>query len=236
VQIDGTASLYASLLKQLDTVESEALRSQRFMDYMDVFFCLNQLEKAGLDPENARHRGKADYLRVARGWSFDPDGREAAVLKGWVQSRFGLLPRYHGEPIDSPDSEAYLRFQEMRSMGIYNTNALDSQLDLLYTFCQYELSRRFPEKTHLRLFRGVNRWDQYETLYECSKRERILLLNNLNSFSDSRERAEEFGDVVFQAEIPIQKICFFHQLLPRMLKGEGEFVVLGGVARVKRVL
>ena len=40
-----------------------------------------------------------EYLRVVRGWAFDPDGREAAVLKGWVESRFGLMPRHHGESL-----------------------------------------------------------------------------------------------------------------------------------------
>ena len=37
---------------------------------------------------------------------------------------------------------AYLRYLEMRSAGLYGTNALEAQLDLLYAYCQYEFARR----------------------------------------------------------------------------------------------
>ncbi len=235
IYIDGVETLYEELFTRLDLLLAEEDRSQLFLDYMDVMFSLHDLEAAGYNAENKKHRKKADYLRMARGWSFDPDGREAAVLKGWVQSRFGLIPRFHIEPITNPDSTSFLKYQEMRSSGIYNTNALDTQLDLLYSFCQHEIKRRFEGQTHLRLYRGVNRLDQYELLHKIDKRERIILLNNLNSFTDKKERAEEFGDYILQADIPLTKILFFHQLLPKMLKGESEYVVLGGVCRVKQV-
>ena len=233
--IDGVNTLYEEFFTRLDFLLDEEDRSQLFLDYMDVMFSLHDLEAVGYDPKFKKHRKKADYLRMARGWSFDPDGREAAVLKGWVQSRFGLTPRFHIEPIPTPDCPAYLKYQEMRSTGIYNTNALDTQLDMLYSFCQNEIKRRYEGQTHLRLYRGVNRLDQYELLHKIDKRERIILLNNLNSFTDKRERADEFGDYILQADIPLSKIFFFHKLLPKMLKGESEFVVLGGVCKVKQV-
>lgn len=234
--LDSVTTIYEELFTRLGLLLEEEDRSQLFLDYMDVMFSLHDLEIAGCNPENKKHRKKADYLKMARGWSFDPDGREAAVLKGWVQSRFGLMPRFHIEPILTPDCPAFLKYQEMRSTGIYNTNALDTQLDLLYSFTQSELKRRFEGRTHLRLYRGVNRLDQYQLLHKIDKRERIILLNNLNSFTDQRERAEEFGDYVLQADIPLAKIFFFHKLLPKMLKGESEYVVLGGVCKVKHVL
>ncbi len=234
--LDSVTTIYEELFTRLGLLLSEEDRAQLFLDYMDVMFSLHDLEIAGCNPENKKHRKKADYLKMARGWSFDPDGREAAVLKGWVQSRFGLMPRFHIEPIPTPDCQAYLKYQEMRSTGIYNTNALDTQLDLLYSFTQSELKRRFKGRTHLRLYRGVNRLDQYQLLHKIDKRKRIILLNNLNSFTDQRERAEEFGDYVLQADIPLAKIFFFHKLLPKMLKGESEYVVLGGVCKVKHVL
>ncbi len=235
IYLDGVNDIYEELFTRLDLTISEEDRSQLFLDYMDVMFSLHNLEAAGYNPDNKKHRKKADYLRMARGWSFDPDGREAAVLKGWVQSRFGLAPRFHIEPILTPDCPAYLKYQEMRSTGIYNTNALDTQLDMLFSFCQHELKRRFEGQTHIRLYRGVNRLDQYELLHKVDKKERIILLNNLNSFTDNRDRADEFGDYVLQADIPLSKIFFFHKLLPKMLKGENEYVVLGGVCRVKIV-
>jgi len=61
---------------------------------------------AGLTGQQSKSRAKASYLRVVRGWAFDPDGREAAVLKGWVESRFGLMPRHHGESLREPGSAA----------------------------------------------------------------------------------------------------------------------------------
>ncbi len=236
ITLGSVTMIYEELFTRLELLHSEEDRSQLFLDYMDVMFSLQNLEVAGFDPKNKKHRKKADYLKMARGWSFDPDGREAAVLKGWVQSRFGLTPQFHIEPIPTPDCPAYLKYQEMRSTGIYNTNALDTQLDLLYSFTQSELKRRFQGQTHIRLYRGVNRLDQYQLLQKTGKRERIILLNNLNSFTDQRERADEFGDYILQADIPLAKIFFFHKLLPKMLKGESEYVVLGGVCQVKLVL
>jgi NAD+--dinitrogen-reductase ADP-D-ribosyltransferase len=41
----------------------------------------------------------------------------------------------------------------------------------------------------------------------------------------------EFGDSILIAEVPLPKI-FFNRLLPGMLKGEDEFVVIGGVYEV----
>ena len=58
-----------------------------------------------------------------------------------------------------------------------------------------------------------------------------VLFNNLNSFTSSRERADEFGDYILIAEVPLPKVFFFNRLLPWMLKGEDEFVVTGGCMR-----
>ena len=60
----------------------------------------------------------------------------------------------------------------------------------------------------------------------------VILLNNLNSFTCSRERAGEFGDYIMTVEIPLSKIFFFCGLLPGILQGEDEFLVIGGVADV----
>jgi len=177
-------------------------------------------------------RAKADYLRMVRGWSFDPDGREGAVLKSWVETRFGLLARYHAGPLGDRDSEARHLFMRQAAAGIYATNAIEAQLDLLYTYCQYELDRRHPNGRHLTLYRGTNRIDEHEVLERRGGDRYWLLLNNLNSFTASRERADEFGDFILEAAVPLAKVFFFNQLLPGMLKGEDEFVVIGGVYEV----
>ncbi len=233
LHIDGVAELHGELFRLLAPLDDAAQRAQLFMDYLAVHFLLDTPEQAGLDPSSRLHRHKADYLRVLRGWSFDADGREAAVVKGWVESRFGLLPRHHGTPIRDAGDTAYHAYMEARAQGLYSTNALEAQLDLLYAYCQYELARQHPETSHLRLYRGVNRLEQHDVLDSPgSKGRQILLLNSASSFTDQRERADEFGDRILEVDVPLPKILAYSRLLPGRLKGEGEYIVIGGVYEV----
>ena len=190
-----------------------------------------ELEEAGLT-ERTKKRAKANWMRVLRGWSFDSDGREGAVLKGWVESRFGLLPRFHGEPLRDFSGAGYLRYQEMRSAGLYGTNALESQLDLLYVYSQYEFEREARENPSapqsIELYRGINRITEHEALSGSGKRQ-VVLFNNLVSFSASRERASEFGDYILSTHVPKAKVFFSCDLLPGVLKGESEYLIIGGV-------
>jgi NAD+--dinitrogen-reductase ADP-D-ribosyltransferase len=238
--LDGVLELHSDLFQLLDREAGPAERARLFRDYEAAHFCLDHLEEAGLDhrskaadSESRRGRGraKANWLRVLRGWSFDADGREGAVLKGWVESRFGLLPRFHGEPLRDFVSPAYQRYLEMRSAGLYGTNALEAQLDLLYAFGQYEFARRqLPPK--LTLYRGINRLAEHEVLAVDGDGQ-VVLFNNMVSFTSSRERAGEFGDYILEAEVPTTKVFFHCGLLPDQLKGEDEHLVIGGVYRVR---
>ena len=235
--IDGVAALHRPLFELLDEIETATERAQRFVGYMAAHFRLAHPEDAGLTAQQPKSRARASYLRVVRGWAFDPDGREAAVLKGWVESRFGLMPRHHGESLREPGSAAWQRYVAMRAAGLYGTNALEAQLDLLYAFCQYELARQFPQRTHIRLYRGVNRLGDHEVIASGETpggvEDRIVLLNNVSSFSRSRERAGEFGDNILGVDVPLPKLAFFSELLPGMLKAEDEYVVIGGLYRVR---
>lgn len=233
LQIDGVASLHRPLFALLDDVPGAAERAERFTAYMAHHFRLDRPEDAGLSPAVGKARARASYLKVVRGWAFDAESREAAVLKGWVESRFGLFPRHHGEPLREPGSAPWQRYVEMRAQGLYGTNALEAQLDLLYAYCQYELARQFPQRTHIRLYRGVNRLTDHETVREEPGGDKVLLLNNVSSFSRSRERAGEFGDSVLAVDVPLPKLAFYNQLLPGMLRGEDEYVVIGGLYRVR---
>jgi len=234
LQIDGIADLHKPLWALLDDIPEAPERAERFAGYMQKHFRLQQPEDAGLSAGQTSARAKASYLRVLRGWAFDAESREAAVLKGWVESRFGLCPRHHGGPLREPGSRAWQRYVEMRAQGLRGTNALESQLDLLYAYSQYELARQFPQRTHLRLYRGVNRLSEHETVDDNPQGDKVLLLNNINSFSRSRERAGEFGDDLLAVDVPLPKLAFFSQLLPGMLRGEDEYVVIGGLYRVRR--
>lgn len=232
--IDGVRELYADLFRRLEREPTASGRAQVFVDYLVVHFRLDQLGDAGLSPGQGRPRGKADYRRMVRGWAFDADGREGAVMKGWVESRFGLVPRWHGGPIRSPDDAPYTDYQTSRAAGLYNTNALEAQLDLLYAYSQFELAHREPKRDHLRLFRGVNRLEQHERLRQEGA-EQWLVLNNLSSFTDTAERAGEFGDHVIEAMVPRAKVFFYNRLLPHLLEAEGEYAVIGGVYAVRRI-
>ncbi|MBF0181232.1 MAG: NAD(+)--dinitrogen-reductase ADP-D-ribosyltransferase [Magnetococcales bacterium] len=231
LELDGVAVIHKDLFRRLETLDDPLARSRQFMDYMTVHFSLNRPENAGFDAHARIRRHRADYLSLLRGWLFDAEGREGAVLKGWVASRFGLPPRYFGGRM-ALESQEYQRFLGMQSIGIYNANNLEGQLDLLYAYCQYELARQRPGLRHVTLYRGVNRLEEHEIVGRIDKKRCVVLLNNLSSFTGNRERADEFGDRILETEVPLVKIFFFNALLPGILKGEEEHLVIGGLYEV----
>jgi NAD+--dinitrogen-reductase ADP-D-ribosyltransferase len=230
LSIDGITTFHADLFAQLDACDAPQVRAEKFQDYMTVQFRLEHPEDMG--GEIGKGRAKADYLRILRGWFFDSDGREGAVLKSWAESRFGLTVRHHKGLLKSQDDPAFAHFFKDRADGLYNTNALESQLDLVHTFCQYELARRHPGVTHLTLYRGVNRLGDFEVLQTLNAHEQVLLLNNVNSFTTERDTAGEFGDYILTMHTPMAKLFFFSGLLPGRMTGENEYIVLGGAYAV----
>ncbi len=233
LQLDGVETLHGAFFRQLGEIEDPQQRAAIFKEFMRASFYLDRPDEVGLQRDTQRiTRDRADYLRMLRGWMFDPDGQEAAVLKSWVESRFGLLPRNHQGPLGDFRGENYQAYLAARSQGLYNTNALEAQLDLLYTFCQYEITRRHPHAQHLQLHRGINRIGDHELLAQPSAKTWVLVLNNLSSFTDDAERADEFGDYVITAQVPTSKLLYIPGLFPGTLKGEQEFLVIGGVYRV----
>jgi NAD+--dinitrogen-reductase ADP-D-ribosyltransferase len=231
LRLDGVFPFHAELFAMLDSLPDKAARAERFIDYMTVHFCLETPEEAGATAK--RYRTRADYTRMLRGWFFDADGREAAVIKGWVESRFGLISRFHKGRLHAGDAVADARFVEERSRGIYATHALDAQLDLLYAYAQYELAKGPDAKNHLVLYRGVNAIDDFDILSRTGPREATVVLNSMNSFTADPERAGEFGDNILEARVPRQKVFCTSDLLPGRLKGENEAMVIGGAYRVR---
>jgi NAD+--dinitrogen-reductase ADP-D-ribosyltransferase len=233
IHLDGVEELHRDLFTSLESIDESHDRAESFQDYMRSAFLLDHLEEAGFDPAGQRlRRDKVDYLRMLRGWLFDPDGKEGAVMKSWVESRFGLRTLNHHGPLRDSMSKYYLAYQAACARGLYNTNALEAQLDLLYTYCQYEIRRQYPSQSHRRLYRGVNRIEAHELLQRPDKQNYILLLNNLNSFTSNRERADEFGDYIMEAQVPLAKLLYIPGLLPNALKGEEEYLVIGGVHQI----
>ncbi len=235
LELDGVLQLHHAFFAQLDAEPDPAIRRQRFVDYMTLHFRLERLEDAGYSSASAR--GRANWRRLLRGWSFDADGLEGAALKAWVESRFGLLPRFHGRPLRDDSGPAWHRYEEMRARALYGANALEAQLDLLYTYGQYESGRCGEATAAQILYRGVNRLDDHELLRRDveGSGDDVVLFNSLTSFSSSRERAGEFGDTLLQVIVPNPKIMFHCRLLPGLLQGEDEFLVIGGAYRVRRL-
>ncbi|MBN1006934.1 NAD(+)--dinitrogen-reductase ADP-D-ribosyltransferase [Amphritea pacifica] len=246
--LDNVATFHQPLFNRLDNIEAAADRAVAFEAYMQASFLLSAPEEAGYQAteresdtlnavrqNNKKARHKADYRRLLRGWLFDSDSREAAVMKGWVESRFGLLARNHKGPLRDFESDTYINYTQERSAGLYNTNSLESQLDLLYSYCQYELHRRLPNQRHYQLYRATNRLNEYDTLFQGSKSSSAVILNNLTSFSSNLEQCDSFGDTLLQCQVPFSKILFFPDLLPGAFRCESEYIVLGGLYQVSRV-
>lgn len=232
LNIQGASHISRALIAKLESTTDADQRGALFHDFMDVRFQLHQWQRE--DTRSSRKSLKNSYLRFLRGWLFDSNSLEGAVLKGWVESRLGLLPTFHHEVISSVHCDAYNRYMIERMQGATRSSSIFAQLDLLYSYIQYELERDPSKKTHLPLFRGINDLEEHNVVAQTGKHRYQLCLNNLNSFTSDYEKAWEFGIRVLKAEIPLTKILFLSGILPKALfKGENEFLVIGGVYDVE---
>jgi len=235
LEIQGVRQANRFLFDKLATLASAEERATTFSDYLSVKFQLHQWQDQAT--ATARKSLKNSYLRFLRGWMMDANSVEGAVLKGWVESRMGLPPTFHRGPIPTIHAEAYLSYVTDRTKGSARTSAINSQLDILYEYCQYELARKYPGQPSIHLYRGTHDASEHEVLEQVGKREQIVRLNNLVSFTADEERAWEFGSTVWEVRVPLAKVFFFDHLLPTsILKGEGEYLVIGGDYRVRRVM
>ena len=225
LELQGVAHANRFLFETLDRLEDPAARAKTFDDWLSVRFQLHQWEAQ--ETPTARRSLRNSYLRFLRGWGHDSNAVEGAVLKGWVESRIGLPPTYHREPLGDIHSEAYFRYSLDRMKGHERTSAVCAQLDVLFEFVQHELGRRGAG--HETLYRGVHDLAEHEILQELGQGRLLLRLNNLNSFTWDFERAWEFGSRVLETRVPTPKIFFRSDLLPvPVLQGEQEVLVVGG--------
>ena len=234
VELAGVREAETGLFELLDALGDPADRVAAFTEYMPLRFQFDR--NAG----PACGDRPAYYLSLLRRWSNDSNGRSGAVLKSWVASRFGLRATYHGGMLaeDRAAREAYDRARNWPgALGI------GPQLDLVYTFCQYELARRWPGQRWMTLFRGTHDPEEYAIHPQSSspaggsQRHALVQLNNLSSFTSDPEVAWEFGSNVWEVAVPLAKIVFFSGLLPKsLLMGESEHLVLGGYYNVRTLL
>jgi NAD+--dinitrogen-reductase ADP-D-ribosyltransferase len=237
VEIDGVRATNAGLFRCLESIAEADARSQFFHDYLCAKF--------SLDEKIVRH-GKAQsvysYVHLLRAWGADSNGPAGAVLKSWVESRFGLLATFHKGRL-ADERAAREAFMSDRTRGSAKSIGALMQLDLLYTFCQDELRRRFPNARRKTLYRGTHDPEEYAIRDQNnqgddqSKRITLVQLNNLSSFTSDPEVAWEFGSRAWEVEVPLAKIVFFSGLLPKsLLTGESEHLVLGGYYNVRTLL
>ena len=211
-------------------------RTRLFNEHISAKFHLHELDRE--HTLSARRSLRNTYVRYLRGWGVDSNSIEGAVLKAWVESRIGLRPTFHRRKVTANDPEGQLVFATDRMKGLAGSNAIDSQLDLGLHVLPV---RAWPPPSRAKVASpsSAERTTPTTTrrLEVVSPRERIVRLNNLSSFTPDSERAFEFGSTVWEVRVPTVKVFFWSQLFPRgILKGEDEFLVIGGVYRVKTVL
>lgn len=234
LEIQGVKQANRFLFDKLQTVLEWHERARIFMDFMSVKFHLHHWEEQATP--RARNSIKNNYLFFLRCWMIDSNSISGAVLKHWVESRMGISPTYHKARIYDINSEAYFNYSVDVMQGSACTSAIQSQLDILFEYSQFELRRKYPQQATITLYRGTHDAEEYDILENLGNRRQIVRLNNLVSFTLEEERAWEFGRTVWKTQVPLAKIFFYNDLLPgSILKGEDEYMIIGGEYRVERM-
>ncbi|MGZ5052076.1 MAG: NAD(+)--dinitrogen-reductase ADP-D-ribosyltransferase [Methylobacter sp.] len=233
LHIAGTRESSPGLFEQLAAQSTPEACGRIFQDYMCVVFGF-ETEQRLKDDASGRRRYRNSYLKLIQDWGLDSSNAQGAVFKGWVESRFGLFPTYHKQRIAGFNSKDWIMYIEEKMNSRYHNNCIYMQLDLLYEYCQWIVERfQFPAATHKTLYRGVNSLDEW-LVEDQEKPYKIVRFNNIVSFTDRRSVASEFGAYILEVEVPMVKLVFFNELLPHhALRGEAEYLVIGGDYRVK---
>lgn len=231
LHISGTREANYGLFERLREAADPQAAAVVFQEYMYLLFGLHADGREGDGPR----RFRSSYLKLLSGWGFDSNNPQGAVLKGWVESRFGLFPTFHKEPLLRFSSPAWTGYIEEKMSSRFHNNSINLQLDLLYEFCQWAITRfGLPGRRHVTLYRGENRFDEQRQIGPREGRWLTVRLNNLVSFTANRDTACEFGDFILEVQVPVVKILFFNNLLPNhALKSEWEYLVMGGEYRVR---
>jgi len=236
MRISGVREMNPSLFEMLTEAPDLAEAADGFFKYMIAAFGIDAEQRA--EPESGgrgwRRPFKSSFLRLLLGWGRDSNGPEGAVMKGWVESRFGLFPTFHKEPVVGFSGPAWAAYVAEKMGGPFHNNAILAQLDLLFEYAQWVLARFVaPGESHLVLYRGVNDFAEHPMTRRIDRRTLVVRFNNLVSFTTEREIAECFGTTLLRVEVPVVKVLFLPALLPFFpLKSEAEVIAIGGETRV----
>lgn len=241
LSIAGTRESHPGLFNLLGRCQALSDASEVFVHYLDIAFGLRAPaahEAAALDPAE-RRRWRSSWRKLLQAWGMDNASPAGAVLKGWVESRFGLVPTHHRQPLQRFPSPGWITYLEEKTFSRLHNNNIHQQLDLLYEFCQWALQRfglpghAAAGARHVRLWRGSTHCDEQLVSGSLRGRHCTVRLNNLVSFSLSEQDAGCFGDWVFEALVPTSKLLVFPGLLTgQVLQGEQEVLALGGDCEV----
>jgi NAD+--dinitrogen-reductase ADP-D-ribosyltransferase len=227
--INGARKSHPRLFEKLSQLGDRSERLGFFHGYMDASF-----GQRGAGGNAGKLAVKSDYVRYLLGWLVHSSSPQGAVLKGWVQNRFGIPPTFHKGALRSRESKNYANYERDRARCLGGDEAVLAQFDLLYEFMQAEIALACPGTTHLILYRGVYGFDEHRIIKDMGGGRHRLWLNNLNSFTRSFERAWEFGDRVIEARVPVAKIFFDGGIIDiGVLTGEEEVMVIGGRYEVR---
>jgi NAD+--dinitrogen-reductase ADP-D-ribosyltransferase len=229
IHISGVREMNGGLFEMLELAADLDEAGEAFTIYMMAMFGIDHEQREKGDG-SGRRRFRSSYLRLIKGWGYDSNSPEGAVLKGWVESRFGIFPTFHKARLVRQAPDAWATYVAEKMSSRFHNNSIMVQLDLLYEFCQWALRRyASPERSHVTLYRGINDFDEHPIKARLGRRTVVMRLNSLSSFTAEREIADCFGDVILAAAVPREKILFFNTILrSHPLKGEGEFLVIGG--------
>ena len=245
LRIAGTREAHAGLFALLERSADLNEAREVFVHYLAIAFGLRpptEAERAALGAAEGR-RWRSSWRRLLQGWGQDANGPAGAVLKGWVESRFGLVPLFHKAPLGRFPSPAWVGYLEEKAASRHHNNGIHQQLDLLFEFSQWA-QQRHPgqpagtghDEHHLLLWRGSTRCDEQLVSGQLRERHCTVRLNSIASFSLSRDEAECFGDWLFKLRVPRCKVLLWPGLLPGpLLQGEQEVLALGGEYAVEAV-
>ncbi|MFZ4624130.1 MAG: NAD(+)--dinitrogen-reductase ADP-D-ribosyltransferase [Rhodoferax sp.] len=234
--IAGTCEAHEKLFALLDSSHDMNEAHDIFVHYLTLAFGLRKPEPHELASmgQAEQRRWRNSWRRLLQGWGMDANGPAGAVLKGWVESRFGLAPSFHKAALAHFPSEAWMTYLQEKAASRHNNNNIHQQLDLLYEFSQWALRRicaqgDTPAARHLRLWRGSNQCEEQVVAGRLQNRRCTVRLNNIVSFSLSQEDASCFGDWIFEVQVPMCKVLVFPDMLPgQVLQGEQEVLAIGG--------
>ena len=241
LSIAGVRPAHGGLFSLLERCQTLLEAREVFVNYLDIAFGLRKPDAQAMADlgQAEQRRWRSSWRKLLQGWGMDANGAAGAVLKGWVESRFGLVPSFHQAALQRFPSLGWMNYVEQKASSRYHNNAIHQQCDLLYEFCQWSLQRFGPPvqgvtPRHMRLWRGSNRCEEQVVAGRLADRRCTLQFNNLISLSLSMQEASCFGDWVFEVQVPLCKVLVYPGLLPgQVLQGEQEVLALGGYYEVE---